>query len=64
MRALKVEVERPNGDIEVREVTLDEDQTPQTVFDLLKNERILTVHSEEATLEDIFFDITGRGLQG
>ena len=64
MRALKVEVELPNGDIEVREVTLDEDQTPQTVFDLFKNERILTVHSEEATLEDIFFDITGRGLQG
>ena len=64
MRALKVEVELPDGGTEEREITLDEDQTPQTVFDLFKNERILTVHSEEATLEDIFFDITGRGLQG
>jgi len=64
MRALKVEVELPGGGTEEREITLDEDQTPQAVFDLFKNERILTVHSEEATLEDIFFDITGRGLQG
>ena len=64
MRALKVEVELPDGGVAAREVTLDQDQTPQAVFDLFKNERILTVHSEEATLEDIFFDITGRGLQG
>jgi ABC-2 type transport system ATP-binding protein len=64
MRALKIEVELPGGGTEEREVALDEDQTPQAVFDLFKNERILTVHSEEATLEDIFFDITGRGLQG
>ena len=64
LRALKVEVELPDGEIEVRELKLDEDQTAQSVFELFKNERILTVHSEEATLEDIFFDITGRGLQG
>ena len=64
LRALKVEVELPNGDTAERGVTLDEDQTAQAIFDLFKNERILTVHSEEATLEDIFFDITGRGLQG
>lgn len=64
LRALKVEIGLPDGGTAVREVTLDEDQTPQAVFDLFKNERILTVHSEEATLEDIFFDITGRGLQG
>ena len=64
LRALKVEVELPNGEIEIREVTLDEDQTAQAVFELFKSERVVTVHSEEATLEDIFFDITGRGLQG
>ena len=64
LRALKVEVELPNGDTAERGVTLDEDQTAQEVFELFKNERILTIHSEEATLEDIFFDITGRGLQG
>ncbi len=64
MRALKVEIELPDGGAEVRELSLDQDQTAQDVFELFKNERILTVHSEEATLEDIFFDITGRGLQG
>ena len=64
MRALKVEIELPDGGAEVREVSLDQDQTAHDVFELFKNERILTVHSEEATLEDIFFDITGRGLQG
>jgi hypothetical protein len=26
-------------------------------------EKILTLHSEEATLEDIFIKITGRGLK-
>ncbi len=64
LRALKVEVKLGNGTTALREVPLDEDQTAQTVYDLFKSEHILTVHSEEATLEDIFIDITGRGLQG
>lgn len=63
-RALKVEVELPNGETEIREVSLDNGQTAQAVYELFQNERVLTVHSEEATLEDIFIDITGRGLQG
>ncbi len=63
-RALKVEVETADGETEIREVSLDDGQTAQAVFDLFKSERVVTVHSEEATLEDIFVDITGRGLQG
>lgn len=63
-RGLKVEVELPNGDTELRHVALDDDQTADSVFELFKNERVVTVHSEEATLEDIFIDITGRGLEG
>ncbi|MEM7332701.1 MAG: ABC transporter ATP-binding protein [Chloroflexota bacterium] len=63
-RALKVEIELANGETEVREVNLDDGQTAQNVFELFKNEKIITVHSEEATLEDIFIEITGRGLQG
>ncbi|HSM56975.1 MAG TPA: ABC transporter ATP-binding protein [Candidatus Sulfomarinibacteraceae bacterium] len=63
-RALKIEVELPNGDTELREVALDGDQTAQAIYDLFQKERVVTVHSEEATLEDIFIDITGRGLQG
>jgi len=63
-RALKVEVQRANGKTEIREIVLDVEGTPQDVHDLFRNERVLTVHSEEATLEDIFIEITGRGLHG
>ena len=63
-RALKVEVETADGETEIREVMLDDGQTARAVFELFSNERVVTVHSEEATLEDIFVDITGRGLQG
>ncbi len=61
-RALKVEVEAADGATGVREVTLDKSDTPQRVQDLFQHEHILTVHSEEASLEDIFIQITGRGL--
>ncbi len=63
-RALRVEVATQDGDVEVREVVLDSEATPQLVQEMFANERILTVHSEEATLEDIFVEITGRGLHG
>jgi ABC-2 type transport system ATP-binding protein len=63
-RALKVEVERPGGDTEMVEVPLDEAATPRALYELFGSERVVTVHSEEATLEEIFADITGRGLVG
>ncbi len=63
MRALKAEVKLDSGATALREVALDESQTAQAVYDLFQNEHVLTVHSEEATLEDIFIHITGRGLQ-
>ncbi|MBN2048151.1 MAG: ABC transporter ATP-binding protein [Anaerolineaceae bacterium] len=63
-RMLRVEVESADGESEYREITLDEGETPQAVYDLFKEEKVLTVHSKEATLEDIFIDITGRGLLG
>ena len=63
-RALKVEVETDSGATQIREVTLDNEAAPEAVYDLFKQERVVTVHSEEATLEDIFIEITGRGLLG
>ncbi|MDX1665412.1 MAG: ABC transporter ATP-binding protein [Candidatus Promineifilaceae bacterium] len=62
-RALRVELEQPDGATVVRELPLDGAETAEAIYDLLRQERVLTVHSEEATLEDIFIDITGRGLQ-
>jgi ABC-2 type transport system ATP-binding protein len=63
-RLLKVEIEKGDGQIEAREITLDTADTGETVRNLLDREKVVTVHSEEATLEDIFIQITGRGLAG
>lgn len=63
-RLLKVEIETGDGQIEVREITLDHTDTGETVKNLFDREKVVTAHSEEATLEDIFIQITGRGLVG
>lgn len=63
-RALMIEVETADGQTETREITLDDANTPQHLQNLFQNERVITVHSEEASLEDIFLEITGRQLIG
>lgn len=60
-RALKAEVS-VDGRLETREVILDTDETPAAIQTLFAQEQVVTVHSEEATLEDIFIRMTGRGL--
>jgi len=60
-RALKVTVAAGDG-LADREITLDEPETADAVRDLFASENVVTVHSEEATLEDIFIRLTGRGL--
>ncbi|HEY4662154.1 MAG TPA: ABC transporter ATP-binding protein [Candidatus Humimicrobiaceae bacterium] len=61
-RALNAKVITPGGKLEDREIALDTADTPGSVKELFSNEKIVTVHSREATLEDIFIKITGRGL--
>lgn len=61
-RALKVEVVGADGRLESREVALDGPETAVQIERLFAQEQVATVHSEEATLEDIFIQITGRGL--
>jgi ABC-2 type transport system ATP-binding protein len=61
-RALKAELLTADGRLETREINLDGPETADTVRQLLAEEKIVTLHSEEATLEDIFIQITGRGL--
>ena len=60
-RSMVVEVARDSR-VETRTVTLDKPETPQAVQDLFAREKVVTVHSQEATLEDIFLKITGRRL--
>ncbi len=61
-RALKAKVLNTGGELEDREVIMDRPETPQAVQELFSREKVVTIHSEEATLEDIFINITGRGL--
>ena len=61
-RALKAIVSSKDGELSEREIPLDTPGTPEAVQKLFKDENVVTVHSEEATLEDIFITITGRGL--
>lgn len=63
-RLLKVEIEKEGGQIEAREITLDNSDTGEAIKHLFDREKVVTAHSEEATLEDIFIQITGRGLVG
>jgi ABC-2 type transport system ATP-binding protein len=61
-RALKAKVAGPGGELVDREVSLDMPETPDEVRKLFAGNDVVTIHSEEATLEDIFIKITGRGL--
>jgi len=61
-RALKAKVAGDGGALEDREITLDTPETPEAVQKLFSQEKVITIHSEEATLEDIFISLTGRGL--
>lgn len=59
----KVRVEyRENGRIENREFSLDGLGNDEDFLSLLRGERIETIHTEEATLEDVFIGTTGRKL--
>ncbi len=63
-RAVKAQVTGEDGRLEEKEVILDQPETAEAVRELFANESVVTIHSEEATLEDIFIRITGRGLAG
>jgi ABC-type multidrug transport system ATPase subunit len=61
-RRLRAEVVATGGGVATREIVLDQPETPAQIEALFKQEQVVTVHSAEATLEQIFIDITGRGL--
>ncbi len=60
-RRVRVEY-RENGQIENREFSLDGLGNDEGFLGLLRGERIETIHTEEATLEDVFIGTTGRRL--
>ncbi len=63
-RVLKVETADVGGKTHMHSIPLDEADTAKKVDHVFSSENVLTAHTEEATLEDIFIEITGRGLLG
>ena len=61
-RALKAEVSSGDGPQYV-EIAMDTAETPSAIHELFSQNKVVTVHSEEATLEDIFIQLTGRRLE-
>ena len=63
-RAVKAQIKAADGGLEDREIIMDDAATPEEMRTLFDKEEVVTIHSEEATLEDIFIQMTGRGLTG
>lgn len=61
-RMVVAQVTGDDGRLENREIILDTDATAGQLQKLFSEEKVITIHSEEASLEDIFIRITGRGL--
>lgn len=61
-RMVRAQVTGRDGRLENREIVLDTDATAADLQRLFSDEQVVTIHSEEASLEDIFIKITGRGL--
>lgn len=61
-RAIQAQIKTETGELENREIVMDNLNTANDLQALFKNEKVETIHSEEASLEDIFIQITGRGL--
>ncbi|MBT3271868.1 MAG: ABC transporter ATP-binding protein, partial [Spirochaetales bacterium] len=53
---------RNNGEIVEQVVSLDSDDTGDRLKSAVSTPDLMTIHTEEATLEDIFVKLTGRRL--
>ena len=63
-RVIKAQIKTEVGKLKNREIIMDNSNTANDVHKLFDKEKVVTIHSEEASLEDIFIQITGRGLTG
>lgn len=63
-RSIKAQITTEIGEIEDREISMDSENTAGEVHTLFDKEKVVTIHSKEASLEDIFIQITGKGLTG
>lgn len=62
-RSVKVRV-RAGGGVQERTVSLDDAGVGDELRAAVASADVMTIHTEEATLEDIFIEMTGRRLEG
>ena len=60
-RAVKIRAKQGNEVVE-ETIQLDTDDAGEQLKQAVTTEGLMTIHTEEATLEDIFVKLTGRGL--
>jgi ABC-2 type transport system ATP-binding protein len=61
-RALKVRTRTQKG-FEEETLPLDDPRTPERTKNLLETKEVATIHTQEATLEEVFIQLTGRKLE-
>lgn len=61
-RRVRVEYRDPSGELAHRDFGMDRLAEDDDFLALLKNEAVETIHSKEATLDDVFVEATGRRL--
>jgi ABC-2 type transport system ATP-binding protein len=61
-RILKVRYQK-DGELKEEELPLESEKTPERVREILSSYHVRDMHTEEATLEDIFIQFTGRSLE-
>ncbi len=60
----EVDVEYFKGDeLNNRRFSLENIGENKSFFEILKQNRIRSIHTREASLEEIFIEVTGRGLE-
>ena len=62
-RAIKVRVRAADG-VREQSVPLDDADAGERLGEAVRDPGLMTIHTEEATLESIFIEMTGRGLEG
>ena len=62
-RSVKVRVRTGDG-VDERAVALDDSSAAEFLRSAVESDGLMTIHTEEATLEAIFIEMTGRGLEG
>jgi len=60
-RSVKLRID-DNGQVAEETVELGAEDAGVRIGKMISDRNVLTIHTEEATLEDIFIEITGRGL--